>query len=90
MNDHHVNILYHLTPQGWVVGNVNMFADLNLTVEPPADSVETWEHEIYQSSGSPSEEDSWHMVWSSPAVSADDRKALHEKFPHEQDRGPGG
>ncbi|MGB6978680.1 MAG: hypothetical protein WBD66_05705, partial [Candidatus Acidiferrales bacterium] len=30
----------------------------------PADRVEIWEHEIYQSSGYSPEEPSWDMVWS--------------------------
>jgi hypothetical protein len=82
-----VETLYHLTPRGWIDGGVDsMWKDLNRTAgEPPADRVETWKHKIYQSSAYSPEENSWFMVWSSPDVSAEDRKALHEKFPHSQD-----
>jgi hypothetical protein len=74
--------LYHLTPRGWIVGSVeSMWARQNLKVEPPADRVETW----YQSSGRSKGQNTWRMVWSSPDVSAEDRKALHERFPHFQD-----
>ncbi len=78
--------LYHLTPHGWVPGSVNsMWTDHNSTVDPPADRVETWRRKLYQSSAYSPEENTWYMVWSSPDVRAEDRKALHKKFPHEYD-----
>jgi hypothetical protein len=44
--------------------------------------VESWKNQTYQSSAYSPEENSWFMVWASPDVSAEDRKGLHEKFPH--------
>ena len=79
-----VNTLYHLTPRGWIAGSTDSMWG-NSTIEPPTDRVETWEHDIYQSSGYSPEERSWDMVWSSPDVSTEDRNALHEKFPHPLD-----
>jgi hypothetical protein len=85
-----VETLYHLTPRGWISGSVDsMWTNLNCTAEPPADRVETWKHKIYQSSGYSPEENSWFMVWSSPDVSEEERKALHEKFPHDVDEQAG-
>ena len=73
-----IESLYHLTPRGWIQGSVgSMWTAHNKTVEPPTDRVETWE---------PPEENSWFIVWSSPEVSEEDRKALHVKFPHHLDR----
>ncbi len=79
-----VNKLYHLTPLGWIAGSTDSMWG-NSTIEPPPDRVKTWEYEIYQSSGYSPGERSWDMVWSSPNVSAEDRNALHEKFPHRLD-----
>jgi hypothetical protein len=77
---------YHLTPRGWIEGNVDsMWTADNRTVEPPADRVETWEHKLYQASGWSREENSWSMIWFSPEISAEERKALHKKFPHDLD-----
>jgi hypothetical protein len=82
-----INSLYHLTPRGWVDGSVeSMWTDTNHSVEPPADRVETWEHKLYQASGYSREENSWQMVWSDSTTSAEDRRSLHELFPHDQDR----
>jgi hypothetical protein len=81
-----INSLYHLTPRGWIDGSVDsMWTAHNCTVEPPADRVETWEHELYQASAYSPEENSWHMVWFSPTATEEERKALHEKFPHHHD-----
>jgi hypothetical protein len=82
-----VETLYHLTHRGWIEGTVDsMWSDLNRTVEPPTDCVETWKHKLYQSSGYSREENSWFMVWFNPDVSEEERKALHAKFPHPEDR----
>ena len=82
-----IETLYHLTPHGWIDGSVDsMWKSHNRVVEPPADCVETWKHRLYQSSAYSPEENSWFMVWSSPDVNEKDRKALHEKFPHDLDK----
>jgi hypothetical protein len=81
-----IESLYHLTPRGWVEGNVDsMWSDLNTTSERPGDCVETWKHKLYQASGYSREENSWFMVWFNPSVSEEERKALHLKFPHAED-----
>jgi len=80
---------YHLTPHGWVLGSVERVwpgspdwpPDHNCTGEPPEDRVETWKHELHQSAIDSPEDESWLMVWSSPNVSEEYRKLLHEKFP---------
>jgi hypothetical protein len=77
-----IETLYHLTHNGWVEGSVDsMWTAHNQIVEPPADRVETWKYRIYQSSAYSPEERSWDMVWHSPEVSAEERKALHQKYP---------
>lgn len=81
-----IETLYHLTPRGWTEGSVDsMWTAHNRVVEPPADRVETWKHKLYQRSSYSLEENSWFMIWSSPDASAEERKALHEKFPHALD-----
>jgi hypothetical protein len=83
--------IYHLTPGGWVLGSVERVwsespeftdwpTDQNCTGEPPEDRVETWKHEFHQSAVDAPEEESWLMVWSSPDVSDEHRKLLHQKF----------
>lgn len=81
-----INSLYHLTPRGWIDGSADsMWTAHNCTVEPPADRVETWEHELYQASAYSPEENSWQMVWFSPTATEEERRALHEQFPHDRD-----
>jgi hypothetical protein len=86
MTEDRVETLYHLTPRGWIRGSVDtMWEKSNTTVTPPTDRVETWEHKLYQRSIYSPEENSWTMIWSSPKASAEVRRKLHERFPHEYD-----
>jgi hypothetical protein len=62
-----------------------MWTSFNRIVDPPADRVDTWKRKVYQSSAYSPEENSWYMIWFSPDVTTEERKALHDKFPHEFD-----
>jgi hypothetical protein len=82
-----IESIYHLTRNGWVDGSVDsMWTAQNTTVEPPADRVESWRHKLYQSSGWSGEENSFVMIWHDPTVSAEEREALHVKYPHPEDK----
>src|SRR5882762_9345967 len=77
-----IETTWHLTPDGWVQGCCDsMWSDYNRTVEPPANRAETWIHKLYQASAYSPESNSFYRTWFSPAVSEEERKALHEKFP---------
>ncbi len=82
--------LRHLTPDEWVEGSCDsMWSDYNRTVElPPANRAETWIRKLYQASAYSAESNSFYRTWFSPAVSEEEWKALHEKFP--SDDGCGG
>jgi len=59
-----------------------MWSDYNRTVElPPANRAETWIRKLYQASAYSAESNSFYRTWFSPAVSEEEWKALHEKFP---------
>src|SRR5260370_1952311 len=75
--------LRHLTPDEWVEGSCDsMWSDYNRTVElPPANRAETWIRKLYQASAYSAESNSFYRTWFSPAVSEEEWKALHEKFP---------
>ncbi len=75
--------LRHLTPDEWVEGSCDsVWSAYNRTVElPPANRAETWIRKLYQASAYSAESISFYRTWFSPAVSEEEWKALHEKFP---------
>jgi len=73
---------YHLTPNGWVTGT---YSAAQTEVVPPVDRVETWEHNMEQSSPFSREIYSWARIWVSPNINEKDLADLHRKFPRPKD-----
>ena len=65
----------HLTPKGWVVGDV-----------PPPDRVETWNFSV-EEAGRAKRYVEWTRVWTSPEVARPERDRLRKRFWDLADRG---
>ena len=72
---------YHLTPSGWVPGTRRYFDKVDGREVPrPSGAVETWVHEMRQSSAWSSEEYNEHMTWYDERVPEADREVLRARF----------
>jgi hypothetical protein len=76
---------HHLTPEGWVQGTHDSMFTRKNEVAPPTNRVETWLEKTTQSSAYSPEVNRWYKIWTSPTSTEEERKLLHEKFPHELD-----